>query len=246
VTEEQINVQILLNLLAEAFGCEDRVWHRGMDEMIRHESNLECPALGDLLTGKRNSLAFDCYDPFDIVAVPDAKHSGLIFPGSFNPYHTGHDGMGEIAVDMIGKDLEYEIAIRNVSKPNLDLITLQQRLAQFTGRGNSHGPTRVWVTTEPTFVGKSNLFPGATFVVGYDTAARICDAKYAGPLDKVFETFRANNTAFLVFGRTIEGTYRNDITTFPVEFQQMAITDSVHRHFAGVSSSEIRRTAING
>ena len=48
------------------------------------------------------------------------------------------------------------------------------------------------------------MFPGSTFVVGYDTALRIVDPKWYGGLlarDAMFDELEALKTRFLVFGR---------------------------------------------
>jgi hypothetical protein len=62
----------------------------------------------------------------------------------------------------------------------------------------------VWLTREPTFVGKAGHFPGATFVVGADTAARIVQPRYY-PDHKMSEAlafFRGQGCRFLVAGRS--------------------------------------------
>jgi hypothetical protein len=74
------------------------------------------------------------------------------------------------------------------------------RLARFAGRAP------LWLTREPTFVGKAGLFPGATFVVGADTAARIVQPRYypENKMTEVLAFFRKQGCRFLVAGRSDE------------------------------------------
>src|SRR6185503_4600123 len=52
--------------------------------------------------------------------------------------------------------------------------TVRHRLAQFAWK------SPVELTRAPTFLDKSRLFPGTTFVVGADTAERLVAPKYYG------------------------------------------------------------------
>jgi hypothetical protein len=76
------------------------------------------------------------------------------------------------------------------------------RFSQFGG----YAP--VAATAAPLFVDKARLFPGATFVIGSDTAARLLEPRYYGgtaALHAAFETIRAAGCRFLVAGRLVEG-----------------------------------------
>ncbi|HEX4609881.1 MAG TPA: hypothetical protein VH092_16920 [Urbifossiella sp.] len=104
-------------------------------------------------------------------------HSSLpspsaIFPGSFNPLHRGHTGLAAVASARLGIPVAFELSVANVDKPDLDPAEVDRRVAQF----REVGP--VWVTRAPTFAEKAELFPGAAFVVGYDTAVRLIDPRY--------------------------------------------------------------------
>jgi hypothetical protein len=63
----------------------------------------------------------------------------------------------------------------------------------------------VWLTRAPRFLDKAKLFPGATFVLGADTAVRLVDARYYGDDDnqvaQALDFFRAQGCRFLVAGR---------------------------------------------
>ena len=91
------------------------------------------------------------------------------------------------------------MSIANVDKPPLLMEEVEHRLRQFAW----HAP--VWLTRAPTFAEKAALFPGATFVVGSDTAIRIVDPAYYGNsverMTAVLEQIRVLGCRFLVAGR---------------------------------------------
>ena len=98
----------------------------------------------------------------------------LVMPGSFNPLHEGHERLAETASELCGRPVAFEISVTNVDKPALTGAVVRSRLRQFAGKAS------VELTRAPTFLEKSRLFPGASFVVGADTAVRLVEAKYYG------------------------------------------------------------------
>jgi nicotinic acid mononucleotide adenylyltransferase len=96
----------------------------------------------------------------------------IVLPGSFNPVHEGHWGLARVAAEMLGGRVAFELSLRNVDKPDLDLAEVHRRLEPFRGRA------AVWLTRAPRFLDKAVLFPNATFVVGADTAARLVSPRY--------------------------------------------------------------------
>ena len=101
------------------------------------------------------------------------------------------------------------------------------------------------LTRASRFSQKARLFPGKTFVVGYDTAARIVDASYYGgdgeELSRALDRVRAAGCRFLVAGREVDGEFRSlDDLDVPGDvgelFEQMP--ESVFRW--DMSSSVIR------
>jgi len=122
-----------------------------------------------------------------------------IFPGAFNPIHEGHRQMVQIAKTILGHEVVLEISAFNVDKPPLDYLDLQARLD-----GAASYP--VVFSNAPTFAEKSEIFPGATFVVGSDTIERIADPRYYGGLaanrDQALELLQQRGHRFLVFGRS--------------------------------------------
>jgi hypothetical protein len=129
---------------------------------------------------------------------PSAAAPQALFPGSFNPLHDGHRQMAAIAAKHLGVPVVLEVSAFNVDKPPLDYLDLQQREA------GTEGLPMIF-TNAPTFVQKSDLFPGVTFVVGSDTIERIADPKYYNnqidQRDVALALLSARGHKFLVFGR---------------------------------------------
>src|SRR5690606_32509327 len=123
-----------------------------------------------------------------------------VFSGAFHPLHVGHRRMADVAARILGCPVAFEISIENVDKPPLDFLEMQSRLRQFDPSD------AVWLSVAPTFVRKSALFPGCTFVVGADTVARIGQERYYGSpqaMDAAIAEIAARGCRFLVFGRAV-------------------------------------------
>jgi hypothetical protein len=103
-----------------------------------------------------------------------APPPAVLFPGSFNPMHDGHASLARIAEELRQLPLAFEISVTNVDKPPLTSEVVRHRLRQFAWKAP------VELTRAPTFLEKSRLFPGATFVIGADTAERLIAPKYYG------------------------------------------------------------------
>jgi hypothetical protein len=104
----------------------------------------------------------------------DAPRPLAVLPGSFNPMHVGHRSLAEVAGRRLGCEVHFELSVSNVDKAELPAEVVAERVRQFVGVG------AVWVTRAAAFEKKADLFPGAAFVLGYDTAVRLIDPKYYG------------------------------------------------------------------
>ena len=166
-----------------------------------------------------------------------------VLPGSFNPLHKGHLELAQIASKILGVDLIFEISITNVDKPFLSKTEIIQRIEQFRGIGD------VFLTKSSTFLEKANINPGATFVIGSDTATRLFDPKYYdNDKIKMYRAIREIKTlecSFLVAGRTNSNEFisLHDLN-IPQEFSSM-ITSIPEAQFRNdISSTKIRELKI--
>lgn len=148
-----------------------------------------------------------------IMEVEGAAPRALL-PGSFSPVHQGHRGLAQAAGRILGAEVGFELSVTNVDKPDLEEAEVLERLAQFTD------DETVVLTRAETFFKKARLFPGRTFVVGWDTAVRLVAPRYYGdesgdePGDEpaamltALAEMWAGGTRFLVAGREDQGSFK--------------------------------------
>lgn len=171
----------------------------------------------------------------------------LLFPGSFNPPHEGHLEMVKMASELIQQPCLLEISVRNVDKAELSKQQIAERLntihktALFNDKDCCFGVTDVILTNAPTFVEKSKLFPGSTFVIGFDTATRIVDPKYAGSIDDVLQCFEDNKIKFILFPRIISGVLKDDLSVLPERFKNLITLVKLPRKHAHLASRDLRK-----
>lgn len=144
----------------------------------------------------------------------------VILPGSFNPAHDGHRQMlAAAAATRPGHALAFELAVTNADKGTLEPAEVRRRAEQFFSPNGFHRTasatatetlertdpaTSLLLTRAPLFSQKAALFPGATFVVGHDTAIRLLMPKYYGgevEMLRAFEDIRNLGCSFVVAGR---------------------------------------------
>jgi hypothetical protein len=129
----------------------------------------------------------------------DPRKPMVLVPGAFNPLHDGHLALGALAERMEGKPVAFELSVTNVDKPELTPEEVRYRLDQFVGKWP------IWLTRAPLFRDKAQLFPGATFAIGADTAARLVAPRYYKDKEEgmrqTLDHLRKQNCRFLVVGR---------------------------------------------
>ena len=165
----------------------------------------------------------------------------LVVSGSFNPLHAGHVGLARAAEKVSGRRAVYELTAVNADKPPMEPAEVLWRSRQF------HGVGALVVTRLSTFAAKADAMPGAIFVVGFDTAARVLESRFypenTGGLKGALDHLRERCCSFLVAGRATEaGVFHGfDNLQVPAMAEGLfaPIPDSLFR--LDLSSTDIRK-----
>lgn len=231
--EEEVVSRLILHALAETYGIAATV-DLGLTEAETLEVMQEDP-VRRLLAGAVKTVSVFA-DGHMVENAP--VHAGIL-PGAFNPLHIGHEQLAQVAGEILGTEVAFELSVRNVDKVPLAAEEVRRRLAQFAGRW------RIVLTDAPLFVHKAHLFPGCTFVIGYDTARRLVDpVYYAGQESQMLAALaeiRAAGCSFLVAGRLVGGVYHTlaDVP-IPPGFADLFRAIPESRFRVDISSTEIR------
>lgn len=176
----------------------------------------------------------------------DATSASLIFPGSFDPLHHGHQQLMAVAKDMYPADhAAYEISVTNADKPALEPDVIRTRISQFSRKAT------LLISRAPLFSMKAQLFPNSKFVIGADTALRIVAPKYYGGEANMIASLidmKSSGCKFLVAGRLeqrkdgVQSEWFQTINDVPVPPGLSDMFEAIpgDKFRTDVSSSEIR------
>lgn len=182
----------------------------------------------------------------DGLPYPPDTSPPVILSGAFNPLHEGHLGMAQAAETLLNQPIAFELAAVNVDKPPLPADVILARLRQFAGR------YAVLASDAPTYIQKARLYPGTTFVVGYDTAVRIFAPRYYNNSEvqmlAALTELEALGCRFVVAGRQDDqGVFRSlaDVA-MPARFAPLftAIPETLFR--SDISSTALRTAGQQG
>jgi hypothetical protein len=238
--EETLLDRVLLNTLADSFAIPDRLFLPLLPgEILQEETQPAEDILSKFLAGAARKVHVES----DGRVQSEGPAPRVLLPGSFNPLHPGHCALAIVTARLIGHPAEFELSVSNADKPSLAAEEVRRRLAQFSWRSS------LWLTHAPTYSEKADLFPGAVFVVGADTAARIVEPRFYDSSEErmaqALANIRAHGCHFLVAGRVdAQGHFRGlEEIGIAAPFQDLftAIAPSDFR--CDISSTQLRAAA---
>jgi hypothetical protein len=235
--EEQVVSRLLLAALAEACAVKPE-FDVGLrtEEPVTVTREERASPIARLLRGELHSLVVLP----DGQMLPDGRLDAALFPGAFNPLHAGHRGLAAVAAAMLGRPVAFEISVENVDKPPLTEAEVRRRQRQF------EGVAPLVLTRAPTFLRKAQLFPGAMFVIGYDTLERLFAPRYYGgepQMQAALAEMQANGTRFVVGGRRVDDCFHT-LGDFPLPAGLQSMFAGIPREqFDSPLSSTAMRTA---
>jgi len=169
----------------------------------------------------------------------------LIYPGSFNPPHSGHFGFARKAQDFCQQYFQqtpsvvFEITFKNADKPPIAKEELERRLMLGVTE-TLEGSWNVVATKASLFIDKARLFPNCTFLIGADTLERLLDVKYYNnsELEMVSALTEINvlGCKFIVAGR-IKG---DSFVTGDTILSAANLPPKIHRMFFNFSEVDFR------
>jgi hypothetical protein len=199
--EEILVSSLLIHAIAVACEAGELPLELLPDEQVDREARAVSDPLADLLAGTVDWVTIDLHGTMH----PNQPIQGGMLSGSYNPLHVGHEQLIQAASVVLKMPVVCEIPIVNADKPPLGYAELVRRVAQFQGRYT------LVLSRAPRFVDKARLYPGCTFVLGYDTAIRVLDPRFYEGLDGMREALgyiRDRGCRFLVAGRVQDGVFK--------------------------------------
>lgn len=177
--------------------------------------------------------------PYILVGRDELPDKSILLPGSFNPLHKGHEELLLAAEKISRRDGVLELSVTNVDKPPLSIVEVERRLLQLKGI------YAVVLTCAPTFAEKAELFPGAWFALGYDTAIRLLSSDYHADVPAMLARFKELGTRFVVAGRLHEEAFQTlENLNVPAGFEELFIPVPATSFREDISSTELRQRKL--
>ena len=177
--------------------------------------------------------------PCILVGREDLPDKTILLPGSFNPLHKGHKELLRVAEKTSGRAGILELSVTNVDKPPLSIVEVERRLLQMKGAYS------IVLTSAPTFAEKAEIFPGAWFALGYDTAIRLLSPDYHADVPAMLARFNELDTRFVVAGRLHEEAFQTlENLHVPAGFEELFIPVPAMAFREDISSTELRQRKL--
>ncbi|MBM4071108.1 MAG: hypothetical protein FJ271_19500 [Planctomycetes bacterium] len=230
--EEELLDAVILNALAQACGIAASV---PLPTRPGEELQIEGHVAGgwaEFFAGRRDYLRLGRDG-----RLGDDRPKALL-SGSFNPIHDGHWRLAAAAAGILGTPVDFELSVDNADKPSLSPEEVRRRLAAMAWHGDA------LLTRAPLFVQKAQLFPGAVFVVGADTAERIVQPRYyrdEADMSEALDFINTHGCGFLVAGRLEAGRFMTlDDLDIPPRFRDLFRGIPADAFRVDCSSTELR------
>ena len=234
--EEDLVARLVIDLIAEAAGGTPRPGLPLTDaDQIETRRTVASPELAGVWN-RRHPIAWSLADG-NWSLEPPTPPAGVL-SGSFAPRHRGHVELQQVAESILEGPVYFELPGVNADKPPLDFQTIEWRREVFTDRPLA-------VTRAATFLEKARLFPGATFVLGVDTAARVIDPRFydddPDDRDSALASIAGHGCRFLVAGRLDDDSFQ-DLSSLELPPGCAGLFDAIPVDVfrCDVSSSDIR------
>lgn len=225
--EETVVAQLMLQALAAACGVSRRP-SLGLLGSEHIEVEL-CKANSKIRAVWTGSAPFVWSQPDGKLSKKLPQRPTGLLSGAFNPLHHGHERLARAAEKKLKGEVAFEMPIVNADKPRLDYLSIEARRMQFKRRPLA-------LTSAPLFVDKARLFPQTTFVVGFDTAERLLDARFFdGSEERLlasFDEIRDLGCRFLVAGRLTPDGFET--------LSHLPVPSGLRDLFTGLTEAEFR------